>query len=163
MALGTAGGILAYARSGRPGGPTHQEVVTRGGTQHPGWSTAVLILAIAVAVVVLLALLARLGDDTSDAARRAERVARLTAALSEAMIAIGSIQREVGDGQAMLSHLEAEIRDNRQLAELTSEQAAAVRELVRAETGRGTRATIVIGLVSFIGGVGLSWYLTVVR
>ncbi len=92
---------------------------------------------------------------------RAARISRLTAALSEAMATIAQVQREVDEGQRVLAELERDTEVKRQLAQLTTEEAAAVlsklQDTVRIETTRGTRWSLVIAAAFFGLGIAVSY------
>jgi hypothetical protein len=159
LALLAVCGFVVYSKTGSRTGPPTQELVTHSGVEHPSWATWLLIASIVLAVLALLGVVVR-SERMGDPNTREKRVARLTTALTEAVAAIESIKSEVTDGQALLTKLETEIRDNTELADLTAEQAGAVREMMRAETGRGSRVTVLVGIAGLVMGSAVTWYLS---
>jgi uncharacterized membrane protein len=123
-----------------------------------GWGNVALIVAIVVTALgvatLVTALQARHGET------RAERVQRLTKALQEATQAIAEINTEMEDGARRLAELESQTEVQRDLANLSEREAAAVRDTLRRELGRERRRSLFRDLVMVLLGAVLSYVLT---
>lgn len=156
--------LVVALRTGKRAEP--REAIASGQTVFPLWGFVGLLVSI-FAIVAGVLLLNDWWEKKrwSDPERRRLRIDRLSESLREALSAVERIKVEVDDGNALLRRLENEADVKRQLAQLSSEEAAAVlaqmRETVRLETSRGERMTLLSGLFFFVAGVIVTTLVTV--
>jgi hypothetical protein len=134
-----------------------------GQTRHiPLWLWVLGFLA--VLFVALGAVLLIFWNDRRNLLRnpddRHRQIRDLTAALEKSMTAIDVIRGEVAAGERLLSSLEQRIHTQREISTLTTAEALAVQEALRSELRvEGRRSlwySIVLGLVFFAVGTGVS-------
>jgi len=119
-----------------------------GGLGIAGNIVGVVASALAFGVFVLWA--------TRNSARSSRgRIEALTRSLTEAMNVIDTINHEVLQGQQALDALNAQVSAQKELANMTAEQAAAVRALVSSEVGRVRLGGVAVQVAIGVAGVGL--------
>ena len=110
--------------------PRRPSTETPGETVIYGWGLTVAILASVLALMGFVLLVTRSQGS------RAQRIERLGNALQEAERIIAEINREMREGADRLAHLERQTAMHEELAELSSEKAAAIRAALKAELGQ---------------------------
>lgn len=124
MAVGMAGVILTLNLA-----PRRPSTETPGETTVYGWGLALGILGVLLVVLGFVVLVTRSRGS------RAQRIERLGNALQEAEGIIAEINREMREGADRLAKLERQTAMHEELAELSSEKAAAIRDALKAELG----------------------------
>jgi hypothetical protein len=156
LPLGTAAVGVALLVAAVKFGPRGPDSTNPGQTEIVGWGELALILGAPMAIVGLISSLLRFGP----AETRADRIKRLTAALQESMTIIAQINSEIEEGAQRLSELEEQTAVQQELAKLTQQEAAAVREALKGELGRERRRSLVRDVVLLLLGAVLTYLLT---
>jgi hypothetical protein len=122
-----------------------------------GWWSLAALGALVLGVVGLVALVSRLqgGRET-----RAQKIQRLTKALNEATQAIAQISAEMEDGAHRLRELERQTSIQKELANLSATESAAVRDALKGELSRERRRGLMRDLFMVVLGAAISLGLT---
>jgi uncharacterized membrane protein len=122
-----------------------------------GWWLFAVLVAIVIVVLAIITLAMRWSSSPEN---RAKRIERLSNALKESMRVISEINREIELGVTRLADLEKQTAVHEELAKLTTPEADAVREALKAELGRERRRSLVRDLGMVALGAVLSYFLT---
>jgi hypothetical protein len=115
-------------------------------------------LLLAIAGTLIFGLWAEMRSTKPE--RRSAQIEKLTAALKDALKMIDAIEADVRAGQRTLSDLESRTEFQQQLARMSAEEAAAVRELVHAEFGHDRKTAVLIQIIIATLFFGLGVLLT---
>jgi uncharacterized membrane protein YhaH (DUF805 family) len=136
--------------------PQRPDPTKPGQTQIYGWWAVALLVAVFIVVLGVVTL----GMRWQSGENRAQRIQRLSNALQESVQVIAQMNNEIELGAMRLADLEKQTSVHEELAKLTSTEADAVREALKAELGRERRRSLVrdFGMVAL--GAALSYFLT---
>jgi hypothetical protein len=153
IAVGVAGIIAVAAVAPRqpdPDNPGEQTIY--------GWYVLLLVLMIVLIAGGIVSIVSKYSRES-----RPERIQRLSSALREAESIIASINRDMEEGAERLAELEARTAMHEELADLSSEKAAAIRGAIAAELGverrRGLWRDSLFTLLGALLGAGFTFLL----